>query len=88
MPQDTVEETLREFKEALNVEQENNADLLFSILDRSEEIFLVKKKLARKRELKMKRNTYMSYDLKSSVPDVSYDDNHPSESDALLQRMV
>jgi mannitol/fructose-specific phosphotransferase system IIA component len=51
-PQDSVEKALIDFKTAIDVDQDNAADLLMTIVERSNEIFDVKQNIAAQRAKK------------------------------------
>ncbi len=75
-PSLSVEKTLKDFKESLNTDRENNADLLMEILDRSNDIFSVNKRLAKRREEKEKRQTVsLDQQLREAIKELEGDDN-------------
>ena len=74
-PSQSVEKTLKSFKESLNTDRENNADLLMEILDRSNDIFSVSKRLAKKREEKERRQTVnLEQQLKEAIRELQGSD--------------
>jgi len=79
-PSQSVEKTLKDFKESLNVDRNNNADLLMELLDRSTDIFTVNKRLAKKREMKEKGKSTSIVAQKG----IGLDHSYGSETDQLI----
>lgn len=102
LPSKSVERTLKNFKDALSVDNKNNADLLMDILDRSTDIFTVQKRLAKKREEKelKRRATEMNASgmnghhvrqaMKELENEITFDDSHQwaNESQPLISHAV